>query len=128
MRLRRIEPADIPAGPGAGWNRRSIVTAADSFLTFWYFHLPNMVLAAASYTLIGRWILGLLFRKRADATIMRVFARVTDPILDAVAAITPRIVPRGLVVVLALVWLTALRMGWFLALVIMGVRFGVVPA
>jgi hypothetical protein len=101
------------------------VTAADSFLTHWYFHLPNLVLAAATYTLIGRWILALFFRRRADTTIMRVFARVTDPILDAVAVITPRIVPRGLLVVFALVWLTALRMGWFLVLVMMGVRFGV---
>lgn len=101
------------------------MSATDSFLAHWYFHLPNLVLAAAMYTLIGRWVLGLMFRKRADATIMRVFARVTDPILDAVAAITPRIVPRGLIVVFALVWLMGLRMGWFLLLVMFGVRFGV---
>lgn len=100
------------------------MTAADNFLTHWYFHLPNLALAAATYTLIGRWVLGLMFQGRSDATIMRVFARVTDPILDAVGAITPRIVPRGLVLVFALVWLTALRMGWFLLLVMMGVRFG----
>ncbi len=100
------------------------MSAADNFLTHWYFHGPNLILAAATYTLIGRWILGLMFRRRADATIMLVFARVTDPILDAVGAITPRIVPRGLLVVFALVWLTALRMGWFLLLVMMGVRFG----
>jgi len=101
------------------------MTATDSFLAHWYFHLPNLVLAAAMYTLIGHWILGLMFRQRADATIMWVFARVTDPILDTVAVVTPRIVPRGLLVVFALVWLMALRMGWFLLLVMFGVRFGV---
>lgn len=104
------------------------MNATDTFLEHWYFHLPNLVLAAAIYTLIARWLLGLMFRGRADATIMRVFAAVTDPILDAVGAITPRIVPRGLLVVFALVWLMALRMGWFLLLVMMGVRFGVAPA
>jgi len=104
------------------------MSASDNFLTHWYFHLPNLVLAAAIYTLIARWLLGLMFRKRADTTIMRVFATVTDPILDAVGAITPRVVPRGLVVVFAVVWLMALRMGWFLLLVMMGVRFGVTPS
>lgn len=101
------------------------MNATDTFLLHWYFHLPNLAPAAATYTLIGRWILALFFRKRADVTILRVFARVTDPILNVVAAVTPRIVPRGLVVVFALVWLTAIRMGWFLFLVMMGVRFGV---
>ena len=104
------------------------MSASDNFLTHWYFHLPNLLLAAAVYTLIARWLLGLMFRQRADTTIMRVFATVTDPILDAVGAITPRVVPRGLVVVFAVVWLMALRMGWFLLLVMMGVRFGVEPS
>ncbi len=99
------------------------VTATDSFFAHWYFHLPNMVMAAAIYTLIGRYILSLLFRKNPDRVILRVFATVTDPILDAVAVITPRIVPRGLLIVFAVVWLMALRMAWFVTLALFGVRF-----
>ena len=82
-----------------------------------------MVMAAAIYTLIGRYILSLLFRKNPDRVILRVFATVTDPILDAVAVITPRIVPRGLLIVFAVVWLMALRMAWFVTLALFGVRF-----
>ena len=29
-------------------------------LTYWYFHVPNFVLAALMYTLLGRAILGLI--------------------------------------------------------------------
>ena len=32
---------------------------AGSFLTYWYFHLPNFVLAALMYTLLGRAMLAL---------------------------------------------------------------------
>jgi uncharacterized protein YggT (Ycf19 family) len=98
------------------------VTASDSFVAHWYFHLPNLLLAAAFYTLIGRAILAMLFRLPADRAMMRVFARVTDPVLHAVAAITPRIVPPGLVMVFALVWLMLLRMALFVTAVAFGMR------
>jgi hypothetical protein len=98
------------------------VTASDSFVAHWYFHLPNLMLAAAFYTLIGRAILAMLFRLPADRAMMRVFARGTDPVLRAVAAITPRIVPPGLVMVFALVWLMLLRIALFITAVAFGMR------
>jgi len=98
------------------------VTASDSFAAHWYFHLPNLLLAAAFYTLIGRVILAMLFRLPADRAMMRVFAHVTDPVLRAVAAITPRVVPPGLVLVFALVWLLLLRMLLFITAVAFGMR------
>lgn len=101
------------------------MSASDSFITHWYFHLPNMLMAAAIYTLIGRAILAMVFGPNSDRVIMRSFRRLTDPILDAVAAITPRIVPRGLLVVFAIAWLLALRMAWFLTLVALGMRASV---
>jgi YggT family protein len=98
------------------------VTASDSFVAHWYFHLPNMLLAAVFYTLIGRAILAMLFRLSSDRVLMRAFARVTDPVLHAVAAVTPRVVPPGLVLVFALVWLLLLRMVLFITAVAFGMR------
>jgi len=101
------------------------MTAGQSFFAHWYFHVPNFVLAAATYTLIGRYILSLFFRAGSDRVIMRVFTRVTDPILRMIAAITPRIVPNGLVLVFAVVWLLALRMALFLLFALAGFRFAI---
>lgn len=101
------------------------MTETDGLLAHWYFHLPNMVLAAAIYTLIGYYILSLLFRGKEDRTVMRVFASITNPILNAVAAITPKVVPRGLLMIFAVVWLMALRMALFVGLAAMGLKPGV---
>mgnify|MGYP001243218405 CR=1 FL=1 len=93
-----------------------------SFLTHWYFHLPNLVLAALTYTLIGRYLLELFFAKRQEATILVVFRQITDPVFDTVRAITPKVVPNGLVVVLAVVWLTALRLFLYVTIIASGVK------
>ena len=46
----------------------------DSFLAHWYYHLPNLAMAAMIYTLAGRWVLELFFAKRPDAvTLHRLF-------------------------------------------------------
>jgi nitrogen fixation/metabolism regulation signal transduction histidine kinase len=94
----------------------------DSFFTHWYFHIPNLIMAAMIYTLIGRYILELIFAKRPDVVIMRVFRQITDPVLGAVRAITPAVVPNGLVLVFAIVWLISLRMFWLLTVLAAGVR------
>ncbi len=98
------------------------MTPTQSFFTHWYFHLPNMALAALIYTLIGRYVLALLFSKNPDVVILRVFANVTDPVLKAVRAITPAIVPSGLVMVFSIAWLMALRLFWFITCVSLGMR------
>lgn len=94
----------------------------DSFLTYWYFHIPNLVLAALIYTLIGRYLLSLLFRRNPDAVILKVFSSITDPVLKLVRAVTPAIVPNGVVMVFAIAWLMAARMFWFLTCVALGMR------
>lgn len=96
------------------------MSVAENFFTYWYFHIPNLVLAALIYTLIGRYLLTLFFRKKPDAVILRVFQSVTDPVLKAIRIITPAIVPNGLVMVLAIAWLMAARMFWFLTCVAAG--------
>jgi YggT family protein len=96
------------------------MSVAESFFTYWYFHIPNLILAALIYTLIGRYLLTLFFRKNPDAVMLRVFQSITDPVLKAIRVVTPAIVPNGLVIVFAIAWLMAARMFWFLTCVAAG--------
>lgn len=97
------------------------MTPAESFLTYWYFHIPNLMMAALIYTLIGRYVLELLFKGR-DVVILVVFRSITDPVVKLVRLATPAIVPNGLVVIFAIAWLMAGRMWWFLTAVALGMR------
>lgn len=96
------------------------MTPSQSFFAHWYFHIPNLVLAALTYTLVGRYILSLFLDN--DRVIVRVFSSVTDPVLKAVGMITPRIVPVGILIVFAIVWLFVARVALFLGLALTGVR------
>lgn len=97
-----------------------VMSVSESFFSYWYFHIPNLVLAALIYTLIGRYILSILFRKKPDVVILRAFATITDPVLKAVRTITPAVVPNGVIMVFAIAWLMAARMFWFLTCVATG--------
>jgi hypothetical protein len=79
-------------------------------LGFWLFTMPNYLLAAAMYTLMGRYLLSLFFKPDSELVIWRVFCQLSDPILHTVRAITPAMVPSGLVMVLAIVWMILLRL------------------
>jgi uncharacterized protein YggT (Ycf19 family) len=98
------------------------MTPSQSFITHWYFHVPNLIMVALIYALIGRCILSLIFGLDSDRVVVRVFNRVTDPVVSAVGAITPRIVPTGLLIVFAVVWLFVARVALFFGLAVMGVR------
>lgn len=98
------------------------MTPSQSFITHWYFHVPNLILVALIYALIGRCILSLIFGMDSDKSIVRVCNRITNPVVKAVGAVTPRIVPAGLVVVFAVVWLFLARVVLFFAVTLMGVR------
>ncbi|MDP3545734.1 hypothetical protein ACJ4V0_09565 [Phreatobacter sp. HK31-P] len=89
----------------------------------WLYHGPNLLLAALLYTLVGRYILSLLFKPDSDKVIWRVFAQVTDPVLRSVRTITPAIVPNGLVMIATIFWLVILRMLWLL----IAAMFGFLP-
>ena len=71
------------------------------------------------YTLMGRYLLSLVFKADSQLVIWRVFCQLSDPILHAVRAITPAMVPSGLVMVLAIVWMILLRL--FLLVIILQV-------
>lgn len=98
------------------------MTPTESFLQHWYFHIPNLVMAALIYSLIGRYLLTLFFGAGSQAVILRVFTAVTDPVLKVIRVITPAVVPNGLVLVLSIVWLMAARMFWYLTCVAAGMR------
>lgn len=78
-----------------------------SFLSYWYLHVPSLLLTALVYLLLARLVLGVLLR--ADNPAMRLLAALTDPVVKPVRVITPRVVPPALVVVCAIMWLLSAR-------------------
>lgn len=98
------------------------MTPAESFATYWWYHVPNLLMAALIYTLIGRYLLELFFRRKPDAVLLKTFRTITDPFVKLVRLITPAIVPNPLLVVFTIAWLMAARMFWFLTAVAAGMR------
>jgi hypothetical protein len=70
----------------------------------------NFVLAMAMYTLMARFVLGIFFNSSSGVVLWKVFQQVTDPILKAFSFITPAVVPGGLLLLFAIVWIIAARL------------------
>ena len=83
--------------------------ASYPFLTYWYYHLPNFVLAALMYTLLGRVLLSLFVEPDSANYIWRFFCRVTDPFVGAVGLVTPKAAVPVVVWLFGFVWLFWLR-------------------
>jgi uncharacterized protein YggT (Ycf19 family) len=86
---------------------------------FWshlHFHVPNFVLAAVMYTMIGRLALGLFVPAGWDNYIYRAFVRITDPVLKAVRVITPRALPDVLAMLFSVIWLLVIRIVFFIVM------------
>ena len=92
-----------------------------TLLSFWYYHIPNFVLAALMYTLLGRVVLGLIVDADSANYIWRFFCRLTDPVIAAVALVTPSAVPPVIVWLFGVVWLFWLRVGFLYLFLIAGV-------
>jgi YggT family protein len=82
---------------------------ASSFLTYWYFHLPNFLLAALMYTLLGRAVLALIVQPDSSNYIWRFFCRFTDPVVAAVTHVTPKAAAPVVIWLFGVVWLFWLR-------------------
>lgn len=80
-----------------------------TLFSHWYFHLPNFVLAALMYTLLGRAVLGLIVGPDSNNYIWRFFCRITDPVVAAVAFVTPKTTAPVVVWLFGVVWLFWLR-------------------
>jgi YggT family protein len=91
-------------------------------MDFVYYQLPNLVLAAIMYTLLGRFLLSLVFAPNSDKVIWRVFVQITDPFVKAARLVTPQIVPLNLLVLFAALWVLLARVGLFMGLAATGLR------
>jgi uncharacterized protein YggT (Ycf19 family) len=93
------------------------------FDSYWLYTIPNFILAAAMYTIMGRYLLSLVFKPDSEMVIWKVFTQMTDPILGFVRGLTPRMVPNGLVMVFSIFWIVLLR----IVLLVVAVVFGFAP-
>lgn len=85
----------------------------DSQGLFWLYQAPNLALAALMYTLLGRFLLSLVFPDDSEKVIWKTFRQITQPAIAAVKIVTPAAVPDRVVILLAFVWLLFLRMLMF---------------
>jgi uncharacterized protein YggT (Ycf19 family) len=85
-------------------------------IQYWYFHLPNFILAALMYTLIARLLLSFLAPPNWRNYIWRAFVRLTDPVTGLVRMVTPAALPDIIVLIFAVFWMMILRFGLLLVL------------
>jgi hypothetical protein len=99
---------------------------ATSFASYWYFHLPNFVLAALMYTMLGRFLLGLMVDADSPNYIWRFFCRITDPAIGVISIVTPKITPPAVLWLFGFVWLFWLRVAFHYTLLVLNLapRFG----
>jgi hypothetical protein len=93
---------------------------SNTFLTSWYFQLPNFILAALMYTLLGRAILSLIVEPDSKNYIWRFFCRITDPFVSLIALATPKAAAPIVVWLFGVVWLFWLRVGLLYAFLLLG--------
>jgi hypothetical protein len=94
-----------------------------SVLPYWYYHVPNFVLAALMYTLLGRALLSLFVDPDSPNYIWRFFCRITDPVVWLLTFVTPKATVPVVLWMFGFVWLFWVRvllLNTFLA-------FGAVP-
>lgn len=94
--------------------------ASYPILTFWYYHLPNFILAALTYTLLGRALLGLIVAPDSPNYIWRFFCRITDPVIALIGPVTPKATAPVVVWLFGVVWLFWLRVGLLYVLLWLG--------
>ncbi|MBX3520717.1 MAG: hypothetical protein KF835_11960 [Xanthobacteraceae bacterium] len=80
-----------------------------SFWSFWYFNLPNFVLAVVMYTMLGRVLLSLFLEQNSRNYIWRAFCAITDPALKLIAPLTPRATAPVVFWLFGFVWMFWLR-------------------
>jgi len=80
-----------------------------AFSDYWYYYLPDYVLAVVMYTLLGRVALSLLVEPDAPNYIWRFFCRITDPAIAIFAQVTPKATAQVVLWLISFVWLFWLR-------------------
>jgi uncharacterized protein YggT (Ycf19 family) len=79
-------------------------------IQYWYFHLPNFILAAVMYTLIGRLLLSFFVPANWNNYIWRAFVNITQPVVRVVRLVTPAVLPSPIVIIFSIFWLMLLRL------------------
>ncbi len=97
------------------------MTVGGSIIQYWYFHLPNFVLAVLMYTLLGRVLLGLFVDPDSPNYIWRFFCRLTDPVVALVAKVTPKAAVPVIIWLFGVVWLFWLRVLLLSVLIALGI-------
>lgn len=92
---------------------------ATSFASYWYFHIPNFILAALMYTMLGRVLLSLMVDPDSPNYIWRFFCRITDPVIAAVAIVTPKVTVPVVRWLFGFVWLFWIRVGFHYTLLVL---------
>jgi YggT family protein len=96
------------------------VTGGAEFLGLWYFHLPNFILAALMYTLLGRALLSLMVQPDSQNYIWRAFCHLTDPVIAVVAMVTPKAAAPVIIWMFGVVWLFWLRVAMLYVFLVLG--------
>ncbi len=91
-----------------------------NFISYWYFHFPNFILAALMYTLLGRVLLGFALDPTSQNYIWRFFCLITDPVIALVARVTPKATPPVVIWLFAFVWMFWLRVLLLTSLALLG--------
>lgn len=94
--------------------------AGQTFLSFWYYYIPDYVLAVLMYTLLGRVLLSLVVDADSPNYIWRFFCRISDPVVATIAPVTPKAVPPMIIWLFGVVWLFWLRVGFLFLILLLG--------
>ena len=78
-------------------------------LSYWSYQLPNFILAALMYTLLGRALLGLIVQPDSSNYIWRFFCRITDPVIAVISVVTPKVTAPAVLWLFGFVWMFWLR-------------------
>jgi YggT family protein len=82
-------------------------------MPLWY-QIPDYLLAIVMYTLLGRVVLGMMVAPESQNYIWRFFVRITDPVVELVARVTPKAAAPVVVWLFGFVWLFWLRVALLL--------------
>ena len=86
------------------------------FVEYWYYAVPNYLLAALMYSLLARFILAFFLQPDSSNYIYRFLRRITDPVVLVFGFLTPRAVPPLLVILFCAVWLLLVRFAFYVAM------------
>lgn len=90
------------------------------FLRYWYFNVPNYLLAALTYTMLGRVLLGFFVPENWDNYIWRAFLRITNPVVAFTRFVTPLVVAPIWLLFLGALWVHVARVLFTLIMLKLG--------